>query len=174
MGTFESRNSGNCTGIDRIVHGIFVTTWCHVTDGALTYVALNSLSRQKYIFISYHFSALRWHSLFKSLLVEDKDLIIWQSQYHGYWWPVDSRSQGISSHGIDLALLKYLSRSTRKVNTSWPSDTKIWVNIGSGNGLLPDGTKPLPEPMLTLSLMRFCGIYWELLSWIMSLKIMDL
>ena len=27
--------------------------------------------------------------------------------------------------------------------------TKIWVNIGSGNGLLPDGTKPLPEPMLS-------------------------
>ena len=25
----------------------------------------------------------------------------------------------------------------------------IWVNIGLGNGLLPDGTKPLPEPMLT-------------------------
>ena len=24
-----------------------------------------------------------------------------------------------------------------------------WVNIGSGNGLLPDGTKPSPEPMLT-------------------------
>ena len=27
--------------------------------------------------------------------------------------------------------------------------TETWVNIGSGNGLLPDGTKPLPEPMLT-------------------------
>ena len=27
--------------------------------------------------------------------------------------------------------------------------TEIWVNIGSGNGLMPDGTKPLPEPMLT-------------------------
>ena len=27
--------------------------------------------------------------------------------------------------------------------------TQNWVNIGSGNGLLPDGTKPLPEPMLT-------------------------
>ena len=26
--------------------------------------------------------------------------------------------------------------------------TYIWVNIGSGDGLLPDGTKPLPEPML--------------------------
>ena len=27
--------------------------------------------------------------------------------------------------------------------------TENWVNIGSGNGLLPDGTKPLPEPMLS-------------------------
>ena len=27
--------------------------------------------------------------------------------------------------------------------------TEIRVNIGSGNGLLPDDTKPLPEPMLT-------------------------
>ena len=26
--------------------------------------------------------------------------------------------------------------------------TKIWVNIGSSNGLVPDDTKPLPEPML--------------------------
>ena len=26
--------------------------------------------------------------------------------------------------------------------------TEVWVNIGSGNGLMPDGTKPLPEPML--------------------------
>ena len=24
-----------------------------------------------------------------------------------------------------------------------------WVNIGSGNGLVPSGNKPLPEPMLT-------------------------
>ena len=23
------------------------------------------------------------------------------------------------------------------------------INIGSGNGLVPDGTKPLPEPVLT-------------------------
>ena len=27
--------------------------------------------------------------------------------------------------------------------------TEICVTIGSGNGLLPDGTKPLPEPMST-------------------------
>ena len=25
------------------------------------------------------------------------------------------------------------------------------VNIGSGNGLLPDGTKPLPEPITMLT-----------------------
>ena len=24
-----------------------------------------------------------------------------------------------------------------------------WVNVGSGNGLVPDGTKPLPKPWLT-------------------------
>ena len=24
-----------------------------------------------------------------------------------------------------------------------------WVNIGSGNGLVPSGNKPLPKPMLT-------------------------
>ena len=28
-------------------------------------------------------------------------------------------------------------------------DIDLKVNIGSGNGLLPDGTKPLSEPMLT-------------------------
>ena len=36
--------------------------------------------------------------------------------------------------------------------------TQIWVNIGSGNGLLPDGTKPLPEPNICLSSKVFCGI----------------
>ena len=26
---------------------------------------------------------------------------------------------------------------------------EIWVNIGLSNALLPNGTRPLPEPMLT-------------------------
>ena len=30
-----------------------------------------------------------------------------------------------------------------------PYSDRDLVNIGSGNGLLPDGTKPLPEPILT-------------------------
>ena len=45
--------------------------------------------------------------------------------------------------------------------------TRDWVNIGSGNGLLPDGTKPLPEPMLTyhqlspLAFIRGRALSWE-------------
>ena len=39
------------------------------------------------------------------------------------------------------------------LKTLWPywhhMATDIWVNFGSGNGLLPDSTEPLPEPMLT-------------------------
>ena len=29
------------------------------------------------------------------------------------------------------------------------SKAYIWINMGSGNGMLPDGTKPFLEPMLT-------------------------
>ena len=29
-----------------------------------------------------------------------------------------------------------------------PDGEKIWVNIDLGDGLLPDGTKPSPEPQL--------------------------
>ena len=42
--------------------------------------------------------------------------------------------------------------------------TEIWVNIGSGNGLLPDGTKPLPEPMLTDHHLKSSDIH----IWIIS------
>ena len=39
----------------------------------------------------------------------------------------------------------------------------IGLNNGSGNGLLPDGTKPLPEPMLTC---HHCGFWhsWRVIS----------
>ena len=40
------------------------------------------------------------------------------------------------------------SPSSKWVNSLRSSDAiwqQIWVNIGSGNGLLPDGTKPLPD-----------------------------
>ena len=43
----------------------------------------------------------------ENLFVEDKDLFILYIQYHGCWCPGDTRSQGISSHGIDLILMEY-------------------------------------------------------------------
>ena len=38
--------------------------------------------------------------------------------------------------------------------------TEIWVNVGSGNGLVPDGTKPLPERMLTYHKYRLMTFKW--------------
>ena len=55
--------------------------------------------------------------------------------------------------------------NTIAVNTLWLSDA-IWrhrsgFNIGSGDGLLPDCSKPLhvPEPMLNLSSVRYRDIH---------------
>ena len=41
--------------------------------------------------------------------------------------------------------------------------TKISVNIGSGKGILPEDTKPLPEPMLSI-IHAFCGILLDVIS----------
>ena len=42
--------------------------------------------------------------------------------------------------------------------------TEIWVNIGSGNGLLPDGTKPLTKPMLTFQHKGPVMLIWRAIS----------
>ena len=39
--------------------------------------------------------------------------------------------------------------------------TLIWVNLGSGNGLLPYSPKPLPEPMFTSHDWGFVAFTWE-------------
>ena len=41
---------------------------------------------------------------------------------------------------------------------------EIWVSIGSGNGLLPDSTKPLPEPMLTDHHLKSSDIHIRAIS----------
>ena len=59
-----------------------------------------------------------------------------------------------------------------------PHGDRYLGDIGSSNGLLPGGTKPLLEPICTYLLVRFCGIHlrailhWEskLSLYIMSLK----
>ena len=47
-------------------------------------------------------------------------------------------------------------------------ETEIWVNIGSGNDLLPDGTKPLPDPMLTFHNLKSSDIHIKEISKEMS------
>ena len=55
------------------------------------------------------------------------------------------------------------------VNPLWPSDAISQhrsgsTSVGSGNGLLPDGTKPLPEPMLTYYQQGLVTFIWEQLQ----------
>ena len=41
----------------------------------------------------------------------------------------------------------------------------VWVYIGSDNGLLPDGTKPLPEPELAYYYYHYYyKVLWYLLE----------
>ena len=54
--------------------------------------------------------------------------------------------QTYSFLGMQLLIHALTLNSLRPSDAIW---RQIWVNIGSGNGLLPDGTKPLPKPMLT-------------------------
>ena len=42
--------------------------------------------------------------------------------------------------------------------------TQIWVSIGSGDGLLSDGTKQFPEPMLIFNLVSCCGVWEQIYS----------
>ena len=53
------------------------------------------------------------------------------------------------------------------INSLWPSDAiwrQIWVNIGLGNGLLPDGTKPLSEPNVDWSSVKSSDIHIKAIS----------
>ena len=37
----------------------------------------------------------------------------------------------------------------------------VWVNFASGKGLVPGGTKPLPEPMLTYHRWGSVALTWD-------------
>ena len=43
--------------------------------------------------------------------------------------------------------------------------SRVFVKIGSGNGLMPNGTKPLPEPMLTYHQYDHVAFTWGQFHW---------
>ena len=80
---------------------------------------------------------------------------------------------------ISLRVLHMREDTNELIVTQWHHIvTKIWVNISSDNGLLPDGTKPFTWTNIDISLVRFCHIHLrailhrvpEPLFCIMSLK----
>ena len=80
-----------------------------------------------------------WEKLITNLIRKSKDPI-----YENWWYWV------CKSNLTHCGLIRHIA-------------TEIWVNIGSGNGLLPDGTKPLPERMLS-NHQRSCGICLRAIS----------
>ena len=76
--------------------------------------------------------------------LKKKDLVILLTSPWGMW--LQSQISKFQIHFNDR-YLKYFLWNCYQVNATTPH----WslVNIGSGNGLVPSGNKPLPEPMLT-------------------------
>ena len=61
---------------------------------------------------------------------------------------------------INLRLQLNLSGANDLTHYGLEMATQVWVNIGSNNGLLPDGTKPLPEPMLMYDQLGHVAFTW--------------
>ena len=72
--------------------------------------------------------------------------------YFAHWWSYWPRNKGrffvFHSTMFDDAFIFFFLNLL--INSLWPADNMVTqVTTGSGNGLVPTGTKPLPEPMLT-------------------------
>ena len=120
--------------------------WCHEFkvnigsgDGTKSYPE-PLITRQTHWSIS---QCNLFHLLFRPQSVNFLLAVICSSQHPWSW---RGRLQGGRSHCIyeefGASLLSFLQDAPL-------SKFNSWVNIGSVNGLMPDGTKPLLEPMLT-------------------------
>ena len=105
--------------------------------------------------------------------------LLWHTQRMSPWFSAN-RQQVISNTDTDfkMTVVPYQEYITLHPLTHCDlviqsSDTTSWilVNIGLGNGLLPDGTKPLPEPILiyhqwerfylrSISQERYLSLIW--------------
>ena len=110
---------------------------------------------------------ISWHHIFTSDNIGEGVIISWHYTFTpgNIWWGGDCivtlyfhswqyLVRGWLYRDIIFSLLTIYTTGTpifawTCVDSLLPSDTTSYlVNIGSGNGLLCDGTKPLPEPML--------------------------
>ena len=75
-------------------------------------------NKQKNITIYWYFVTFSYTKMTHEVeILQDLDPFFLQSQYHGCWWPGDTKSQGISSHVIDLIIPQYSICSTRRVKS---------------------------------------------------------
>ena len=72
------------------------------------------------------FSNIDLKQKLKSLLVADKGALILQNQYHGFWWPGHTRSQGISCHSIDLVLLGFIPAKESETVFKIHASPQVW------------------------------------------------
>ena len=97
-----------------------------------------------------NFSISKWSRWLKPFPIEYKSRLP-HSKYHGCLRPGNTRSQGISSHDTCADLVHRILWFWHPKHL-WKLDlgqNKILVKIGSDNGLVPDSTKPISEPVLT-------------------------
>ena len=90
-----------------------------ITEGFIlfTLYVLNIATKlETCIYNFYRSSSLTLHRCLKSFLMQDKHLLILHSQYHGCWWPGDTRSQGVNNHVSDLGKSGNLGPRTWRVN----------------------------------------------------------
>ena len=89
-------------------------------------------------------------------------LLILQSQFHGYWWPGDARSQDNKNPGIDVIFPEYSSL------THWGRVTHICVGkltiIGWDNGLSPGRDEAIISTDAGILLIRPLGTNYSEIS----------
>ena len=73
--------------------------------------------------------------------------LFWMTQYHGCWWPGDTRSQVIISHGIDLV------------------GYSGWLNIMAVDDLATQGARSSSFIVLTWLVILDDSISWLLMTW---------
>ena len=122
----------------------------------------------------YHFSSLIGHKRCWNAplrVMGGRDLPVFQRQCHGFWWHGDARSQGISSHGMDLFLAEYFGLNIRMSRHS-KSRQNILTFLNTLNNF--DWTTPLilciKQPLRRCcdkcasanSWLWWClGVYWS-------------